>query len=422
MLEGISIMTVAVPIRAMSISEMPVVVETVSESSTATVAWLLPVGSAGDPVDAAGEGESAMLAEVIQRGAGSRDSRAFCDALDLIGVQRGTASAMHHIAITATCLVEHLPHMLELLTDMVRRPKIGEEAVEAARDLALQTLGSLRDDPQHYVSMLLGSIVHPAPFHRHGFGTEEGLKACTQESLRAAWARRARPHGSIMGVVGGVEVAQVGRTLEGLLSGWSGHADEPRESAPARRGTAFERQESAQTHMCIGLVAPKESDGASMLHRLVVRVLGGGGMANRLFSEVREKRGLCYSVGMDYAAGRDRGLSSIYAGSTPDRAAQTIECIRGELRRMAEGISGDEFERGIIGLKSSTIMNGERSSARAAAIASDIYRVGRARTLAEVVAQIDALTIESVNDYCRQAFSETALATASLAVVGPEPL
>jgi len=125
---------------------------------------------------------------------------------------------------------------------------------------------------------------------------------------------------------------------------------------------------------------------------------------------------------MDYAAGRDRGLSSIYAGSTPDRAAQTIECIRGELRHMAEGVSPDEFERAIIGLKSSTIMNGERSSARASAIAGDIYRIGRARTLAEVVAQVDALTIEAVNAYCRTAFSATVVDKASLAVVGPEPL
>jgi len=154
----------------------------------------------------------------------------------------------------------------------------------------------------------------------------------------------------------------------------------------------------------------------------VVRILGGGGMANRLFTEVREARGLCYSVGMSYAAGRDRGLSSIYAGSTPERAGQTIECIRGELRRMAEGVSADEFERTIIGLKSSTIMNGERSSARASAIAGDVYRIGRARSLKEVVAQVDALTIDAVNAYCRTAFSPAALEAASLAVVGPEPL
>jgi len=89
---------------------------------------------------------------------------------------------------------------------------------------------------------------------------------------------------------------------------------------------------------------------------------------------------------------------------------------------MADGVSPDEFERAIIGLKSSTIMNGERSSARASAIAGDIYRIGRARTLAEVVAQVDALTIEAVNAYCRTAFSATVVDKASLAVVGPEPL
>lgn len=401
---------------------MKLAVEPIDGAATATIVWTLPVGSAGDPIGDLGCGESNVLSEVILRGAGDRSSREFSDALDRLGVQRATSSSGYCITISATCMGAQAVETLQLLCDMVLRPRIEQDALEASRELALQSLGSLTDDPQHYASIKIGEISIPAPFNEHGYGSEAGLKALTTKSLHAAWQRRCRPGGSIMAIAGAIDPEKIRELLEKLLEGWSGTSIEPMERASAIRGSVHEKQATAQTHICLALASPREADEASLPHRLMARVLGGGGMSNRLFSEVREKRGLCYSVGMSYACGRDRGLSTIYAGSTPERASETLACIRTELNRMAGGVTEGEFNRAIIGLKSGIVMGGESTMARAAALAGDLFRRGTVRTLTEVVASVDRLTLAQVNEHAAQFLAPERVAEAALAVVGPEPL
>ncbi len=397
-------------------------VEPIPGATTAAVVWQVPVGTAGDPLGSAGCGEAAVLADVISRGAGKLTSRQFSDALDRLGVQRSTSSSTYSITLTAVCLAEALDGLLELLSQALLQPTINRESVDASRDLALQSLASLQDDPQHFASIKMGEIAIPAPFNRHGFGTEDGLAALTTDSLRASWARRCRPIGSILGIAGAVDSDRVRTSLERLLASWSGASVEPLESAPAIGGSLHECQPTAQSHICLAIPAPRQADPASLAHRLLVRVLGGGGMSNRLFSEVREKRGLCYSVGASYACGRDRGLLSIYAGSTPDRAAETLSCVRCELLKMANGVSSEEFKRAIIGLKSSIVMAGESTSARAAAIAGDLFRIGRVRSLREVVQEVEALTLAQVNQQAAAALTPSRVEKAALVVVGPAAL
>ena len=401
---------------------MKLAVEPIEAAANATIVWTVPVGSAGDPIGDLGSGESNVLSEVILRGAGDRSSREFSDALDLLGVQRATSSSPYVITISATCLVAETIKTMELLRDLVLHPTIDQESLDASRELALQSLGSLTDDPQHYASIKIAEISLPSPFGGHGYGTEAGLNALTTESLRATWNRRCRPGGSIMGVAGGIQPSMIRELMERLLEGWTGTSIEPIVSAPPRIGSLHEKQPSAQSHVCLSLPAPKESDAASLPTKFVVRVLGGGGMSNRLFSEVREKRGLCYSVGMSYACGRDRGLMTVYAGSTPERAAETLDCIRRELARMVRGVTAEEFSRAVIGIKSGVVMAGESTMARASAIAGDLFRLGRVRTLAEIVASIDRMTIAQVNDQAADALAPERIADAALVVVGPAPL
>src|SRR5690606_13143969 len=112
-----------------------------------------------------------------------------------------------------------------------------------------------------------------------------------------------------------------------------------------------------------------------------------------LFTEVRQKRSLCYSVGAAYRAGRDAGMVSLYAGTTPERAQQTLEVCIEEIERMKAGFTTAEFHRAVIGLKAHQIMQGESTPARAAALVYDQFRVGRARSLDEIAAIVDAITI-----------------------------
>jgi len=119
-------------------------------------------------------------------------------------------------------------------------------------------------------------------------------------------------------------------------------------------------------------------------------------MSGRLFTEVREKRGLCYAVGARYHTLKEYAGISCYAGTTPEKAQETLEVIMAEFDRLCEGISVDEMQRAKVGLKSSLIMQSESSSARAGGIASDYYLLGRVRPLDQIKSKLDATSVDSV--------------------------
>lgn len=373
-------------------------VERMPGTRSAAAAILLPVGTAGDPEGDAGEGESTVLAELILRGAGGLSSREFSDAFDAIGAQRHGAAAVHHLSLSTLCMGERLPEALRLLSLAILQPNLDPGSLDAVRAIALQSLAGLQDEPQHLAGVRLRQHAMPRPFNRSGYGTEAGLETLSADGIRSAWARRARPGGTIIGIAGDVHPTQVRDMLERLFEGWTGSADEPRQSAPAERGRHLVKLETQQTHLAIGLDAPPDGGEDSYAHRVAVRVLGGA-TSSRLFTEVRERRGLCYSVGASSALGRDRGLLQVYAGSTHERAPRTLECILQELERFERGITEDEFRDSLVGAKAGLVMSGESSSARAAAIASQLWRLGRAMDLAESAAEFERLTLAGVNAY-----------------------
>ncbi|MFM7807559.1 MAG: M16 family metallopeptidase, partial [Planctomycetota bacterium] len=203
--------------------------------------------------------------------------------------------------------------------------------------------------------------------------------------------------------------------------GWNGRGDEPALSRPPVRGIDHLTLPSSQTHLAIALPAPVESNADALPLKLAAMVLGGES-SSRLFTEVREKRGLCYSVGGSVSLGRDRGMLQIYAGSTPQRAGQTLACIRGELERFAKGITSEEFERARTGLKSRLVMQGESAAARASTVAGDLFRIGKARSLADVARGVDGLTVGHVNEAIGRQWGPGWMDDFTLATIGPAPL
>jgi predicted Zn-dependent peptidase len=148
-----------------------------------------------------------------------------------------------------------------------------------------------------------------------------------------------------------------------------------------------------------------------------VNVLSGG-MSARLFTEVREKRGLCYAVWATYTTFKDRASVLCYAGTTNDRAQETLDVTLGELQRLQEGISKDEVERVQAGLKSSLIMQEESTSARAGTLASDWYYLGRVRTVEEIQAAVNGLTPRKILNHLRRHPPQDF----TIVTLGPKPL
>lgn len=397
---------------------MPLIVEPMSGVRSASLTWLLPAGCACDPPEK--QGLAAMWGEIIMRGAGPRSSREHADALDRLGVTRSTEPRVYTLRIGATLLGDRLHDALPLITDMVLAPRMEPSALEPCRDLALQSLASVQDDPQERASLAARERHHPQPLCRSGLGTEDGLNAISRDDLDSLWRLHARPSHSIFAAAGAVDPDALESRLNSLLAPWSGSTSEPPLGPTPPRGYGHITDPSNQVQILIVHDAPPESHPDSLLEKVVLMVLSGG-MAGRLFTEVREKRALCYSVNAGYAGDRDHGFVTAYVGTTPERAQEALTVLHAQLEHIhsPEGaITPEEFARAAVGMKSGLIFSGESTVARAASLAADQRRLGRARSLDELAAQIDALTLDRVNAY----LARRSLGRMTIQTLGPSEL
>lgn len=363
---------------------------------SAAMTLLVPAGSAGDPVDRTGS--STVISDLVLRGAGARDNRALTDYLDGLGLQRSASVSVHHTRFGCAALAGKVMEGLAIYADIVRRPMMPESGFEPARDLALQALAGIDDEPRQKLLLKLREWHFPSPYGRSSMGKQEDLEKLTLQLCKADFAKRYQARGAILAVAGHIEFDAVKAAVEKSFGDWAGKTPEPVVEMPPPGRHHHIDQPSEQTHIGIAYPSIPETDPDYYIVRMAIEVLSGG-MSGRLFTEIREKRGLVYNVWAGYSGLHDRGSIMGYAGTSNDRAQATLDCFIAELHRLSEGVTPAELARAKTGLKASTIMTGESTSARAGAIAHDFFIRGRIRTLDEISAAIDAVTVEKVNAY-----------------------
>lgn len=376
---------------------------------------LLPAGAAQEPDDQ--QGVAALLAEIICRGVGDLNARAHCDALDQLGVQRGTNVESTRMRLGATMISSKLSDALPLLLDMVLRPQLDESSLEPARDLAMQSIEALEDEPQQKVFFTLRDKHYPSPYGRSPLGQLKHIEKITLANVREFHKRTFVPQGTVIGVAGNFDWQDLASQIHHLVDQWKGSCSDPKPAATPKRKYTHLEAPTQQMHIGLAYDAIPETDPQSMLQKAAVAILSGG-MSGRLFTEVREKRGLCYSVFAAYNGQLHRSAILGYAGTTALRAQETLDVLVKELRTLDKNITQSEYHRAIVGMKSSLVMQGESSGARASAIASDQYQLGKPRTLEELAARVDALTLDDLN-----AFTHDHLpGKMSLVTIGPNAL
>jgi predicted Zn-dependent peptidase len=199
---------------------MPLILEPMTGVRSAALCWLLPAGSAYDPAPL--EGLSTLWCELLMRGAGNLNSREHADAMDRLGASRGTELGSFTFRVGSSMLGERVLDVLPLIVDMVLRPRMDEDAIEPCRDLALQALASVKDDPQERAMLLARRHHHPSPLNRSGLGTEEGLAAINRDHLTEGWRTLARPKSAIFAAAGAIDPSAIERALNDLLSSCEG--------------------------------------------------------------------------------------------------------------------------------------------------------------------------------------------------------
>jgi predicted Zn-dependent peptidase len=394
---------------------LALVAEEMDWLESAAFALLVPAGCAFESAAQLGLGN--LTCEMAQRGAGERDSRRFLADLENLGADTSASVSIAHTSFGGAMPAESLPAVLGLYADLIQRPHLPEDQLEDARQGCLQDVRAVEDDLAQKLMHALRRRHYAEPWGRNSQGTTETLESLTIADVRRYQQKLYAPRGAILSVAGKIDWLSLKSQVEQLFGSWK--ARPPAAIAEQQPPRKYEhiQVESSQTHIGIALDTVPYPHPDYFQIRGAVGVLSDG-MSSRLFTEVREKRGLVYTVYAMMHSLKDRGAILAYAGTTAERAQETLDVMLAELRGLFDGITDDELNRLKGRIKRALIIQQESSPSRAGSIALDWYYLSRVRPMAELSKIIDDLTPDSINAY----LAANRPRDFTIVTVGPQPL
>lgn len=374
----------------------------------------VPTGAAHDP--SGSEGAAALLEEWLHKGAGGLGARELADAYDELGLRRGGGVTHEATRFTVSGLVPDLGAALKLIADTVRSPHLPEDEFDTIADLARQDLEGLADNPSELLGVKLRARVFAPPFGHAVGGTLDALERVTANDVRRLHASYG-PRGSVLVIVANMNAEDALRLVRAHFGAWAGGAATLPRVAYDLGFSEHVTQDAQQTQIGAMFAGVSPTDPDWMAFHLALGVLSGGS-ASRLFRSVREERGLAYSVGAQAHVVGGAGFAWAFAGTTHDRASETLEVVLSEFERLSKGVTEGEFERARAGLLASLVFAGESSRGRAGMLTRDIVTLGRARHPGEVKDELSRVTRADLHDFlARRPFVRPGVMT-----LGPAPL
>ena len=363
---------------------------------SAAFSLLLPAGTADEPADRLGLASIAV--EMMQRGAGARSSRDVIEDLDFLGVERDSGVSVLHSSFSAAAIDRYIFDALAIYVDIVRRAHLPADELDEAQAIALQELAGLQDDPPHVCFRRLRRLRYGDRFGRDPSGEEDCIPRITIGEVRDFYRQRLHADGSVLSIAGNIDFAETVDRVYSLLGDWeSGDAAEKPEIGMSA-GYEHIHEETSQTQIAIAFDAVPFGHDAYYASRALINILGDG-MSSRLFTEVREKRGLVYSVSASTQTVATRSSAVLYAGTTSARAAETLQVIWDTVRSLADGVTEDELRLLKSRLVSSLIFEQESCVAQATQNAADWFHRGRIIDSREVLARFDSLTTDELLEH-----------------------
>ena len=394
---------------------MVILGEPMEAVASAAFNFMLPAGAARLPSGCCGA--SAVIEGWIFRGTRRKTSRELTDKLDGMGLHRNSSVGSAYLTLGGALEGSNLSEALDVYTEIILDPALKQDQFELSRQLALQDLLSLDDDPRGKVMLKLRQQFYPDPLGRPSVGTAEELKALTADRAANLVKEHFNIGQTIFTVAGKYDFDGVCGQMENYFGSEQGK--QKNKIIPGKKGQSYlhEHHDGAQVH--IGLMTPTVPIHSNDYYNVmaVVGILSGG-MSARLFTEVREKRGLCYAVGANYHTLKEMAGICCYAGTTPDKAQETFDVIISEFSKLIEGISEEELQRAKVGLKSTLIMQAESSSARASGAGADYHLLGRVRTLEEIKQKIEDINVDLVIGFLKK----NPFARYTVVTIGPKEI
>jgi predicted Zn-dependent peptidase len=343
--------------------------------------------------------------------------------MDAVGGEMNAFTAKEHTCYYANVLASDLPLAVTLLTDLVTEACNAEADLEAERTVVLEELAMRDDEPSDAVhDLFAATLFGDTPLGRSVLGSVDTIERLGRDDVDGWYRERYRTPSIVVTAAGRVEHQQV---LDLVTAAFGGRLDGHAPPAPLRTGDlSVERpaqpaglihRPTEQTHLLLGCVGVARLD-PRRYAAAVMETAVGGGMSSRLFQEIREKRGLVYSVGSSLTHYAGTGSFSVYAGCSPKRVPEVLRLVREELARVvAEGLHAEEVARARGQLKGSLVLGLEDTGSRMSRLGKSELSFGEYLPVREVLARLDAVDEEQV----RAVAADLLQREMCLAVVGP---
>ena len=401
-------------------SGLRIVTEHVPGVRSATLGVWVAVGSRDEPGRIAGA--SHFLEHLLFKGTRKRTARDIAEAFDAVGGDLNAFTGREQTTFYARVLDHDLPMAVEHMCDMLLESVIRPRDFDAERQVILEEINMNEDAPDQLIHDLFSETLWGGhPLGRSVLGSTETVTNVNRDQVRRFWKRHYAPNSFVVVAAGNVAHERLCELVESLIEtgprieGRRSAVREPQEPPEPSGRVVVKRRPTEQAHICLGTAGLRRGDDRRFAFAVLNNAIGEG-MSSRLFQEVREKRGLAYSVYSYHSMYAETGLFSVYAGTTPARASEVLTVVRGELDDVAEkGITSAELERAKGHLKGSLVLSQEDTSSRMNRIGKSEIAHGEILTVDQVIERVDAVTVDDA-----QAVAADVLARPrSLAVIGP---
>ena len=380
---------------------------------SAALGFFAGVGSRHE--EAGNNGSAHFVEHMLFKGTQNRSAAALARDMDAIGGQFNAYTTKEHTCFHGRTLDTHLDQSLDILSDMLFHSKFAQEDIETERGVILEEISMYEDVPDDLVSERLSAAVYKGTsLARPVLGTQATLANITGESLAAWQKNHYRPGALVAALAGSFTQAQVDRLADCLSQLEPGPANTFKPAA-YRPAVTARKKAIEQNHLILAYQGLTYLD-QRRPQLLLLNSMLGGGCSSRLFQEVREKRGLCYTV-YSYASDNvDTGLLGIYTGTNKDQEDAALNTIRNVIEDFAEhGPTEEELHRTKEQTKASLIMGNESVQARMSRLGTGTLLFGRVRETEEIQALYESVTREQIRDLAQEIFRPE---TASLSAVG----
>ena len=393
-----------------------ILTEVVDEVYSASIGIWVDVGSEDE--DLRNSGVSHCLEHMLFKGTTTRSAQDIAQEIEDVGGGLGAATSKENTCFYGRVMGDELPVAVDLLTDMLLHARLDAEDLDLEREVILEEIKMYEDDPEDLSQeLLLMNVWENHPLGRPITGTYDSVSGIDSEMLKEHVRKFYTPDNMIVSIAGKFDEEKAIDQLSKALSGATRGNTHKRSGAPAFHPcTIVKDKDIEQAHVAIATCGLSVTD-ERRYQLAVLDLCMGGNMSSRLFQEVREKRGLVYTINSYKASHRDTGMFGVYAGTGPNKVGQVVELAMEEFRRMkAEGLTEQEIKRAKTQLKSDLMLGLESMRNRTSRNAYGEMFYGRQLTVEEICADVDKVTGKAVQDLAQELLRP---ATMSLVVVGP---